>query len=429
MSVVALRRHAAGALLLAFVGACSRDAATSPGTGLQNSTACPGINLGPAPARLTLPQNPPATLQALGNGLDTIRYQAEVAVRGSIAYTTSWSVRRVAGNKVSIWDVSGNVPVLIDSLIVANATTTGDVAVTDDGSLLVVATERVPGSIVVYDLTDPRKPKLLSTFSNGDTNPGVHTAEVGRVNGKLYAFLAIDPLNSTPARLVTVDLSSPAAPTEVFTKVIGSPYVHDTFLRSGLLFLALWNDGVQIWDVGGCGVGARPEAPRVLGSVKTLGGQVHNIWWYNDPNGSKRFAFVGQEGFGVVGSQSSGDIHVIDVTDLTAPKEVAYYTVSGAGTHNFSVDETNGVLYAAYYNGGVRAIDIRGDLGTCDPSQQEYDGPANLYRCDLRLMGRELAIGLTDQGKSVYVWGVQYLNGNVYASDMINGIWKLRAAK
>jgi hypothetical protein len=44
-------------------------------------------------------------------------------------------------------------------------------------------------------------------------------------------------------------------------------------------------------------------------------------------------------------------------------------------------------------------------------------------------MGRELAIGLANAGKPVYIWGVQYVNGSVYASDMINGIWKLGAAK
>jgi hypothetical protein len=44
-------------------------------------------------------------------------------------------------------------------------------------------------------------------------------------------------------------------------------------------------------------------------------------------------------------------------------------------------------------------------------------------------MGRELAAGLNGLNRQVYVWGVQYLNGNVYASDMLNGIWKLRAAK
>jgi hypothetical protein len=365
----------------------------------------------------------------LGNGLDTVRYTAEVTARGTIAYTTSWSVRRAAGNKVSIWDVSGNLPVLIDSLIIPNASTTGDVAVSDDGKLLIVATERTPGSIYIYDLTNPRKPALVSAFSSAETNPGVHTAEVGRVNGKLYAFLSIDPIGTTPARLVTVDLSNPATPALIYTKVIGNPYVHDTFIRNGILFLALWNDGVQIWDVGGCGTGATPEFPKVLGSVKTLGGEVHNIFWYNDPGGSKRFAFVGQEGPGVVPSQSTGDIHVIDLSDLSAPKEVAYYTVPNAGTHNFSVDETNGVLYAAYYNGGVRALDIRGDLGTCDASQKNLDASSNLSRCDLRLMGRELAIGLQDQAKPVYIWGVQYLAGSVYASDMVNGIWKLKAAK
>jgi hypothetical protein len=87
------------------------------------------------------------------------------------------------------------------------------------------------------------------------------------------------------------------------------------------------------------------------------------------------------------------------------------------------------VLYAAYYNGGVRAIDVRGDLGTCTTAQQSFDASTKEIRCDLQLMGREIATGLTNAGASVYVWGVQYLNGNVYASDMVNGIWKLGAAK
>ncbi len=62
-------------------------------------------------------------------------------------------------------------------------------------------------------------------------------------------------------------------------------------------------------------------------------------------------------------------------------------------------------------------------------NQKNLNVGANLSRCDLRLMGRELAIGLQDQAKPVYVWGVQYLDGSVYASDMVNGIWKLTAAK
>ncbi|HTE47328.1 MAG TPA: hypothetical protein VK636_18905, partial [Gemmatimonadaceae bacterium] len=147
------------------------------------------------------------------------------------------------------------------------------------------------------------------------------------------------------------------------------------------------------------------------------------------PNGSKRFAFVGQEGFGSIGTSSSGDIHVVDISDPTQPKEVAFFNVPGAGTHNFSVDEANGVLYAAYYNGGVRAIDIRGDLASCPGNQRNVDPATNLSRCDLRLMGREIGVGVAGLNPSIYVWGVQYVNGTLYASDMFNGIWKLGAAK
>lgn len=368
-------------------------------------------------------------LEVLGLGVDTARYTAEIAVHGTTAYTTTWGYRYAPGNKIDIWDVSGDAPRFVDSVIVNNATTIGDVAVSDDGKLLVVATEREGGAIVVYDLTDPRKPAPLARFSNEDTFPGVHTAEIGRVNGKLYGFLSIDPLNSTPARLVTVDLSVPSAPREIFTKVVGSPYVHDTFIRDGLLFVALWNDGIEIWDVGGGGKGGTPEHPKVLGGVKTLGGESHNIWWYHDPGGGKRYAFVGQEGFGSVGSSSSGDIHVIDVSDFSAPKEVAFYHVPGAGTHNFSVDEAHGVLYAAYYNAGVRAIDVRGDLESCTDAERDVNVPAHLSRCNLGLMGREIGAGLVELDRPTYVWGVAYVNGVVYASDMLNGIWKLNAAK
>jgi hypothetical protein len=268
----------------------------------------------------------------------------------------------------------------------------------------------------------------VSRFSNAETTAGVHTAEVGLVNGKPYAFLSVDPAGTVAAKLVIVDLSNPAAPQQVFSKFIGRPYVHDTFVRDGLLFLGLWNDGVAIWDIGGGGKGGTPAAPIELGRVQTVNGHVHNIWWLKDPvTGSNRYAFIGEESPASVGTSSSGDIHVVDVSNMSAPKEVAYYTVPGAGTHNFSVDEPNGILYAAYYNGGVRALDVRGDLGTCTDAQKSTPVNSGTPLCNLSRMNRELGIGLLDRGNPVYIWGVQFLNGSVYASDMLSGIWKMRA--
>jgi hypothetical protein len=378
----------------------------------------------------TKPFTGPA-LSVLGRGDMNARYMAEVWTRGNVAYTTTWGAKaNVVGNAVHIWNIAGDKPVLVDSLIVENATTLGDVQVSDDGKLLVVATERANGSIVLYNLANPLKPVRITRYLTDNTKNGVHTAEVARANGTLYAFLSVD----TPgAHLTIVDLSDPANPREVLTKIIGSPFIHDVFVRDGLMFTALWNDGVTIYDIGGGGKGGTPAAPVQIGNVKTLawspalgGSEAHNVWWFQDAAGgpnAKRFMFVGEEAPGSqsILNSSNGDIHVVDISNMSAPREVAFYHVDNAGTHNFSVDEQRGVLYAAYYNAGVRALDVRGDLSTCTDAQKSGDG-----RCDLKKMGREMAAGLTDVG-SVFVWGVHFDGSFVYASDMMNGIWKLEA--
>lgn len=361
-------------------------------------------------------------LTAFGMGLVSDRFTAEVWVQENIAYTTTWGNRLAPGNAVKIWNVLGDVPTLVDSVIVPAASTLGDIQASDDGQLLVVATEFSPGSIMIYSLANPAKPQFISRYTTALTDPGVHTAEVQRVNGKLYAFLCIDPRAGSPARLVIVDLSDPAAPTQVFTAAMGNPFVHDVFVRDGILFTALWNDGVTIWDIGGAGSGTVSN-PIALGNVKTVGGDVHNIWWFhNAATGEKRYAFVGEEGPGAVGVRSSGDIHVVDVSNFASPREVAFFHIDGAGTHNFSVDESRGILYAAYYNAGVRAIDVTGDLSSCADADKGSSG-----RCDLAKMGREIG-HWPDGAGGVYVWGVKLVGLRLYASDMLNGLWKLSTA-
>ncbi len=366
--------------------------------------------------------NKPPSLAVVGRGIVGNQYTSEVWVQNGYAYTTTWGRRGASvGNTVRVWDVRADAPALVTSFDVDGASTTGDVQVSDDGTLLVVAAEYAPGTVAIYSLADPARPALLTQYTSASTAPGVHTAEVARVNGRLYAFLSVDPTGTVPAKLVILDLANPAAPVEVFSQAMGAPYVHDVFVRDGVLFTALWNEGLAIWDVGGLGRGGSPAAPVRVSTTPSVGGQVHNLWWLRDATtGAKRYAILGQEGAGSIGSSSLGDVHVMDVSDVAAPREVAFFHVDGAGPHNFSVDETNGVLYAAYYNAGVIAIDVRGDLGSCTEVQKSGT------RCNLGLMGRELARGPVGQG-AVYVWGVKLDGGFLYASDMLNGLWKLRA--
>ncbi|HXG71891.1 MAG TPA: hypothetical protein VNJ04_14885 [Gemmatimonadaceae bacterium] len=398
-------------LALAYTAACGGDSPVAPEPTPPPVTA-------PVPQPPPVPQAPALTV--FGNGSVTERFTGEVWVHGNVAYTTTWGTRQAPGNAVKIWDVSGNVPVLRDSLIISGAGTLGDAQVTDDGKLLIVATEPSPGSIVIYDLADPLKPKLITRYSTPNTEGGVHTAEIQRVNGRLYGFLSVDPRAGAPARLTIVDLADPALPREVYSQVMGRPFVHDVFVRDGILFTALWDGGVSIFDIGGAGAGT-PANPLPISNTLTVGGQAHNIAWPRLASGA-RYAFVGEEDRATLFSFSSGDIHVLDVSNLASPREVAFFNVPGAGTHNFSVDEGRGILYAAYYNGGVRAIDITGDLGTCTAAQKSADG-----RCDLGKMRREKATGLLGQ-QSVFVWGVHLSGGSLYASDMPNGLWKLGLA-
>jgi hypothetical protein len=393
------------ALLGAGLAACGGDSG-APGSG-------------PPPID-TLSNQPPVAMPSLAEGSVTSRFTAELWVQGNTAYTTTWGLRGANyGNTAYIWDLSSAAPRLVDSLTVAGATTLGDIQSSDDGKVLVIATEYINGSIAIYDNANPRKPRLLTRYQTRETAGGVHTATLARVNGRLYAFLCIDP---TPAALVILDLGDPAHPAQVWSKVLGDPYVHDVFVRDGILFTAEWDDGVGIWDLGGGGAGGSPSNPVRLATAATVGGEAHNVYWYHDPSsGAKRWLFVGQEGPGHVGATSEGDIHVIDVADLRAPKEVAFFHVNGAGTHNFAVDEASGMLYAAYYNAGVRALDVRGDLSSCTAAQRSADG-----RCDLALVHRERGRGLQG-GDPVYVWGVYAAPPVVYASDMLSGIWKLGA--
>jgi hypothetical protein len=85
---------------------------------------------------------------------------------------------------------------------------------------------------------------------------------------------------------------------------------------------------------------------------------------------------------------------------------VAFYHLNGAGTHNFWMDEQKQILYAAYYNGGVVALDVSGTLS---------GDLKNRVLGQLRLGG----------AGNTFTWGVQLANGFLYAIDMLSGLWQL----
>ena len=85
--------------------------------------------------------------------------------------------------------------------------------------------------------------------------------------------------------------------------------------------------------------------------------------------------------------------HFVDFTDTKNPKEVAKYELPTHGSHNFWIQDD--ILYVGMYTGGLRIVDLSGDL------------LGDLYK-----QGREIGYLLTGNPKGyipndTMVWGAQ----------------------
>ncbi|HJU74287.1 MAG TPA: hypothetical protein VJ717_11120, partial [Gemmatimonadaceae bacterium] len=63
---------------------------------------------------------------------------------------------------------------------------------------------------------------------------------------------------------------------------------------------------------------------------------------------------------GGIAQTSGGYTHIVDFTDPMNPKKVGRYHLEDYGSHDIIVEDD--VLYQAYYDGGVRVVDVSGEL-------------------------------------------------------------------
>ncbi len=342
------------------------------------------------------------------------RYTSDLWLHGDYAYTGTWGGFPRNGNygdRLEVWHLDPlGAPTLVREVPFSDINTVSDVEVSADGTLLLATTEgQASDGLYLFSLADPSAPALV------DVEPvasGLHTGTFAGIGGELYVFAARNP--ASPALMVwRIDPQAvdPIAP--VGSVAIPADYsIHDTFVRDGLAFVSAWNTGLIIYDVGDGRAGGTPAAPKEVSRIVTSangvpgGAAVHNAWWFHNPvTDQKRYVFIGQEGPGTVGSSSSGDLHVVDVSNLSNPIEVASLRIPGAGVHNFWMDEPRQILYAAFYNGGVVALDVSGTLAG------DLTG---------RIMGQA-----RPAGGNTYAWGVMLHRGSLYLSDMVTGLWQL----
>ncbi|MCY4158103.1 MAG: Ig-like domain-containing protein [Bacteroidetes bacterium] len=344
-----------------------------------------------------------------------------IAGRGAIAHHHSgdmWAFEGVDGRDyvyigtfihdwMKVFDVTNpEEPVLTDSIQV-DARRINDVKIHGSNQLAVITREGASSrrnGIVILDLSNPAHPTILSEYTETVTG-GVHNVWIEE--DLVYACH-----NGTSA-LHIIDISDPVRPKEVGRWELDKEEktLHDVIVQEGYAYLSYWDDGVVTLDVGAGTHGGTPTAPVMVSRLSYPEGNTHVAWRHG------QYLFVGDEIFPEDWDPSKpidarGYIHILDVSDLEAPVEVARYEIPGAGAHNVWVEDDR--LYVGYYQAGLRVIDISGELR------------GNLYN-----QGREIAHVLTADEQSMVpgwpmTWGAQIFKGHIYTSDLNSGLWIAR---
>jgi hypothetical protein len=376
-------------------------------------------------------------------GLDVVAHIPTKNAEGKVVQTTEeWVVGNhlyvaTMGDRLYAYDVSDAAhPKALDSLK-ADARLYNDVSTTPDEKVGVFTREGASNrknGIVFFDASDPAHLKVISEYTETVTG-GVHSAFI---NGH-YAYITDDATGS----LRVIDFADAAHPREVARwqteksqeQVIASPlgegmisvgrYLHDLYVKDGLAYLAYWRDGLVILDVGNGIKGGSPENPKLVSQYKFNHYELYGDGWLAGSHTAfryKNYVFVGDEvfpGYFEISSKERipvrGILHVMDVTDIEHPREVANYEVPEGGMHNVWPD--NDILYLGDYAGGGRAVDISGELR------------GNLYE-----QGREIASFFPgDQAgyraNLPFTWGAQPAHGLIFFNDINSGIWIVRLGK
>jgi len=341
-------------------------------------------------------------------------------------------------DKLFVYDIADPAnPKLLDTLKV-DARLINDISTTPDEKIGVFTREGASNrknGIVFLDTSDASHLKVLSEYTATVTG-GVHSAYI---DGH-YVYLTDDATGSMrvidfqdvkhPKEVARWEAQNPTVAT-METKhgtVTSGRYLHDLQVKDGLAYLAYWRDGLVILDVGNGMAGGSPENPKLVSQYRFNHYELYGDGWLAGTHSVfryKNYLFVGDEVFPALFELDNRDripvraiCHVMDISDLKHPREVAQYEVPEGGSHNFWA--ANDMLYEGYYSGGARVLDISGEL-----------------RGDLYRQGREIARFWTGDAKGFrpnlpFVWGGQpcsvtcdtpLLNSLMYFNDIHSGLW------
>lgn len=328
------------------------------------------------------------------------------------AVTGTWG----ADGHAKVWDVTDPEGISLVGTMRVDARTVNDVKISADGRTAVISREGASSrknGIVIYDVSDPDKGiQKLSSYTD-QLHGGVHNLFIY----KDHVFALSD---ATRYDIINIEDRSKPYRVGRFELENEGTSIHDVWVVDGIAYSSNWDDGVVAVDVGGGGKGGSFSNPVELGRYVYPSGWNHAAFPYKSQSTGKFLVFAGDEAFPYGLSvdpdqepnRAAGWIHIIEWDEWENPREVARYFVPEAGTHNFWIEDD--IMYVAMYNGGVRVVDVSGEL-----------------RGDLYRQGREIASFIPNDPNSYmpnapFTWGPQPFKGHLFISDWNSGLWALK---
>lgn len=318
-----------------------------------------------------------------------------------------------------VFDITDMNNIVKTDSIHIDARTINDVTVSPDGRYGVLtregASNRVNG-VVILDLAVPAHPKIASVF-NEQLTGGVHNAFA--TNDYLFAI-------SGGEKYVIIDVRDITKPRYVSEYKHPGARIHDLWVRDGIAYSAQGGAGTVLVDVGNGKYGGSIEHPKLIAVFPINSG--HEIYPYFQQSTGKTYLFIGDEEMnragrtwegtqyfstlgqaGGVAQTSGGYVHIVDATDPMNMKKVGRYHLEDYGSHDIIVE--NDVLYQAYYDGGVRVVDVSGEL-----------------LGNLAEQRREIAVFKPYDPKSLtanapFVMNAMPWKGRVLFTDFNSGLW------
>ena len=279
-----------------------------------------------------------------------------------------------------------------------------------DGNFLYIAHMEPPFGTSIYDISDPRKPKMVGKVELPNDHSHSHKVRVAGntmiTNAEFWYRGSMGKARKVRGAQLSLEktLGRPASHEELAKEVGANAEDIPEMIR--VENATNYDEGgFHMWDI------SDKSAPKHLHFEKTFGKGAHRF------DMDENYAYISTEMEGFVGNI----LVIYDITNPSSPQEVSRWWLPGQNTAAGETPTWPGAyvrlhhalrsgdeLWAGCWGGGLAGIDISDIKNPKTFCHYDYHPPVRevshtFMRVPFKVAGREIALAIDEEGSSPYV--------------------------